>query len=92
MKFTNMQSATNYVYAKLKEINPTVEKEDVYDTIMEEVMESVEYELTEEDTRFLEENQEDAQVIDTYLQNKLDDYEELLSEIVTDMVEETNEE
>lgn len=87
-----MQSATNYVYAKLKEINPTVEKEDVYDTIMEEVMESVEYELTEEDTRFLEENQEDAQVIDTYLQNKLDDYEELLSEIVTDMVEETNEE
>ncbi|MEI7563633.1 MAG: hypothetical protein WCJ39_08635 [bacterium] len=91
MKFTNMQSATNYVYGKLKEINPTVEKEDVYDTIMEEVMESVEYELTEEDTRFLEENQEDAQVIDSYLQNKIDDYGELLSEIVTDMVEETNE-
>ena len=86
-----MQSATNYVYAKLKEINPTVEKEDVYDTIMEEVMESVEYELTEEDTRFLEENQENTQVIDTYLQHKVDDYEELLSEIVTDMVEETNE-
>lgn len=87
-KPTNIQQATEYVYAQLKEINPDVEKNDVYDTIMDEVLESAEYIMTDEDIRFLEENAENQQAIDEYLQSKVPDYQDLLDDIVTDMVSE----
>lgn len=85
-KITNIQQATDYVYAQLKELNPDIEKDDVYDTIMDEVLESVEYTLTDEDTKFLEDNEKDTIAIDEYLQSKIPDYKELLTDIVTDMV------
>ena len=81
-----MKSATEYVYAQLKELNPDIDKDDVYDTIMDEVLESVEYALTDEDVKFLEDNEKDTIAIDEYLQRKIPDYQELLSEIVVDMV------
>ncbi len=85
-KITNIKQATDYVFAQLKEINPDVEKDDVYDTIMDEVLESVEYALTDEDVRFLEENEKNLTAIDEYLQSKIPDYKDLLSDIVVDMV------
>jgi hypothetical protein len=85
-KITNINQATEYVYAQLKEINPDIEKDDVYDTIMDEVLESVEYTLTDDDVRFLEENEKNLTAIDEYLQSKIPDYKELLSDIVVDMV------
>lgn len=85
-KFTNIKQATEYVYTQLKELNPDIEKDDVYDTIMDEVLESVEYTLTDEDTKFLEDNEKDTIAIDEYLQSKIPDYKDLLTDIVTDMV------
>lgn len=85
-KITNIQQATDYVYAQLKELNPDIEKDDVYDTIMDEVLESVEYTLTDEDVKFLEDNEKDIIAIDEYLQSKIPDYKDLLTDIVTDMV------
>lgn len=85
-KINNIKQATEYVFAQLKEINPDVEKDDVYDTIMDEVLESVEYALTDEDVRFLEENEKNNQAIDEFLQSKIPDYKDLLSDIVVDMV------
>ena len=85
-KFTNVKQATEYVYKQLKELNPDIEQDDVYDTIMDEVLESAEYIMTDEDTKFLEDNEKDPTAIDEYLQRKIPDYEELLSDIVTDMV------
>jgi hypothetical protein len=82
----NIQQATDYVYAKLKEVNPDIEKDDVYDTIMDEVLESAEYIMTDEDTKFLEDNEKDTVAIDEYLQSKIPDYKGLLSDIVVDMV------
>ena len=87
-KITNIQQATEYVYTQLKELNPDIEKDDVYDTIMDEVLESAEYIMTDEDTKFLEDNEKDTIAIDEYLQSKIPDYKELLSDIVTDMVSE----
>lgn len=87
-KITNIQQATDYVYAQLKEFNPDIEKDDVYDTIMDEVLESTEYIMTEEDMKFLEENEKNLQAIDEYLSRKIPDYHELLDDIVTDMVSE----
>ena len=55
-KITNIKQATEHVYSQLKEINTDIEKDDVYDTIMDEVLESVEYAMSDEDVRFLEEN------------------------------------
>jgi hypothetical protein len=85
-KIKNIQQATEYVYNQLKEINPEIEKDDVYDTIMDEILESVEYALTEEDVRFLEENEKNLTAIDDYLATKIPDYQDLLDDIVTDMV------
>lgn len=85
-KITNIQQATNYVYNQLKEINPEIEKDDVYDTIMDEVLESTEYIMTDEDMKFLEENEKDTIAIDEYLARKIPDYNDLLDDIVTDMV------
>lgn len=87
-KITNINQATDYVYNQLKELNPDIEKNDVYDTIMDEVLESVEYILTDEDVKFLEDNEKDTIAIDEYLQSKIPDYHELLDDIVTDMVSE----
>jgi len=85
-RITNIKDATDYVYKQLKELNPDIEKDDVYDTIIDEVLESVEYIMTDEDTRFLEENEKNPTAIDEYLQSKIPDYKELLSDIVVDMV------
>lgn len=85
-KITNIQQATEYVYDKIKELNPEVEKNDIYDTIMDEVLESSEYIMMDEDIRFLEDNEKDPQAIDEYLQSKIPDYQDLLDDIVTDMV------
>lgn len=82
----NIQQATDYVYSQLKEINPDIEKDDVYDTIMDEILESVEYIMTDEDIKFLEDNEKDTTAIDEYLQSKIPDYKDLLSDIVVDMV------
>lgn len=87
-KIKNIQQATEYVYNQLKEINPEIEKDDVYDTIMDEVLESIEYTLTDEDVRFLEENEKNLTTIDDYLATKIPDYQDLLDDIVTDMVSE----
>ncbi len=87
-KPTNMQQATDYVYNQLKEINPEIEKDDVYDTIMDEVLESIEYIMTDEDMKFLEENKNNLTAIDDYLATKIPDYQDLLDDIVTDMVSE----
>ncbi len=85
-KITNMQQAADYIYDQLKELNPDIERDDVYDTIMDEVLESAEYALTDEDVRFLEENEKNTQAIDEYLQSKIPDYKDLLTDIVVDMV------
>jgi hypothetical protein len=85
-KITNIKQAIEVVYNQVKEINPDIDKDDVYDTIMDEVLESVEYTLTDEDVRFLEENEKNLTAIDEYLQSKIPDYKELLSDIVVDMV------
>jgi len=85
-KITNMQQATEYVYNQLKKINPDIEKDDVYDTIMDEVLESAEYIMTDEDVRFLEDNEKDTTAIDEYLQSKIPDYKDLLTDIVVDMI------
>ena len=85
-KITNIQQATDYIYSQLKELNPDIEKDDVYDTIMDEVLESVEYALNDEDIKFLEDNEKNSQAIDEYLQAKIPDYKDLLSDIVVDMV------
>ena len=85
-KIKNIQQATAYVYKQLKELNPDIEKDDVYDTIMDEILESVEYIMTDEDIKFLEDNEKDTIAIDEYLQSKIPDYKELLNEIVEDMV------
>jgi len=82
----NMQQATDYVYTQLKELNPDIQKDDVYDTILDEILESVEYIMTDEDIKFLEDNEKNTTAIDEYLQSKIPDYKDLLSDIVVDMV------
>lgn len=87
-KITNIKQATQYVYNQLQKINPEISKEDVYDTILDEVLESVEYALQDEDMRFLEENEKNTAAIDEYLSSILPEYADLLDDIVTDMVSE----
>jgi len=88
-KITNIQQATDYIYDQIKELNPDVEKNDVYETIMDEIIESAEYSLDDEDVKFLEDNEKDLQVVDKYLQKKIPEYQEFLSEIVADMIDDT---
>ena len=88
MKVSNIQQATDLVFAQLKEINPDIQRDDVYETIMDEVLESVEFILTDNDMIFLEDNEGNPIAIDEYLQRKVPDYHNLINEIVLDMVSE----
>ena len=85
-KIKNMQQATEYVYKELKEVNPEIQKDDVFDTILDEVMESAEFIMTDEDERFFEDNEKDLVAIEEYLERKIPDYQGLLTDIVADMV------
>ena len=87
-KITNLSQAVDYVYAELQKVNPDVSKDDIFDTIVDEIIESMEYVLIDEDDRFLEDNEKNMEAIDDFLQTKIPDYQELLTEIVTDMVSE----
>lgn len=84
-KITSIANATQIIYEKVKTINPEVEEEDIYYAIVDEVFESLKEELSEDDINILEEHQDDKKFIDTYLQKKISDYAELLTEIVEDM-------
>lgn len=87
-KITTLQQATDYVYDKLKELNPDTSKDDIYNTILDEVLESSEYIMLDEDIRFMEDNANDQTAIEEYLERKIPEYHELLTDIVTDMVSE----
>lgn len=87
-KITNITQATKYVYNQLKELNPAIEQEDVYDTILEEVLESVEHTLSDQDMSFVESHSNKPEAIDDYLTKKIPDYQDLLDDIVVDMVSE----
>ncbi len=83
-----IEQATDYVFNELKELNPDVERDDVYDTIMDEILESSEYIMLDDDIRFLEDNEKDTTAIDDYFHSKLPSYKSLLHEIVADMTSE----
>lgn len=85
-KITNIKAATDHVYAQLKELNPTIERDDVYDTIIDEVLESAEYIMTDDDVKYMEDNEKNEQALDAFLQEKIPDYTDLLTDIVVDMV------
>lgn len=83
---TNIQEATEYVYEKLKETRPELNKNDVYDSILDEMMAASEFMMMDDDDRFLEDNANDPQAIDEYLQSKLPNYHEQLIATVEDLV------
>ncbi|EKD24640.1 MAG: hypothetical protein ACD_80C00180G0014 [uncultured bacterium (gcode 4)] len=85
-KVSNIQQATDYVYTELQKLNPEIQRDDVYETIMDEIIESVEFILTDNDMTFLEDNSEDPIAMDEYLQRKIPDYHDLINEIANDMV------
>lgn len=84
-KVSTMEEAADLIYEELKEVNAEIKKEDVYDTILDEVLESVEDELSDADIKFLEDNIKTPEAIDEYLQKKISSYHELINDIVSDM-------
>ena len=67
-------------------MNPEIQEEEIYETILEEVLESADVELSEHDIEVLDEHNADLVFIDKFLQKKVPDYQELLTEIVEDMI------
>ncbi len=86
--FTTLTQATTYVYNYLKDINPIIEEEDVYDSMLDEVIASIGYLLNDDDIRVLEKNSNNKQFIDEYLSKKIPDFADLLDDIVIDIVSE----
>lgn len=86
MEIKTLKKATDTVYAELEKINSDISKDDVYDTILDEILESMEYMMTDDDVRFLEDNEDNMEAVDDLFQTKLPNYHELLTEIVEDMV------
>jgi len=88
MTFSNIKDATQYTYDQLREVNPDIIKEWLYDNILDEVIQSSEYILSDEDLDLINQHLEDGAFVDAYLQKKIPDYSQLLSDIVLDMVSE----
>ena len=82
----SIDEATKYIHAIIKEMNPEIQEEEIYETILEEVLESADVELSEHDIEVLDEHNADLVFIDKFLQKKVPDYQELLTEIVEDMI------
>jgi len=82
----SIEEATKYIHAIIKEMNPEIQEEEIYETILEEVLESADVDLSEHDIEVLDEHNADLEFIDKFLQKKVPDYQELLTEIVEDMI------
>jgi hypothetical protein len=82
----SIEEATKYIHTIIKEMNPEIQEEEIYETILEEVLESADVDLSEHDIEVLDEHNADLEFIDKFLQKKVPDYQELLTEIVEDMI------
>jgi len=82
----SIDEATKYIHNIIKEMNPEVQEAEIYETILEEVLETADVELSEHDIEVLDEHNADLEFIDKFLQKKVPDYQELLTEIVEDMI------
>ena len=90
-EFTNLNEAIEYVFTQLQNVNPDITKEDVTDSIIDEILESTEYAMIDEDDRFLEESEKDVNAINDFLQTKISNYPQLLLEVVSDILDESAE-
>ena len=85
-KITTIQEATKYLHKLIQETNPEVQEEEIFETLLEEVLESSDVELTREEVETLDEHTDDLVFIDHFLQKKIPNYQEMIGDIVEDMV------
>lgn len=87
-KITNMQEATQALYEEINKINPDIKEEDVYEIILDEVLESIEDQLSDKEIQDLETNNKTPEDLEKYLQKKIPNFQTLLKKIVEDMISE----
>lgn len=87
-KITNMEEATQCLYKEIKKINPDIKEGDVYEIILDEVLESIEDDLSDKEIEDLEKNNKNPEDLEKYLQKKIPNYWNFLTDIVEDMISE----
>lgn len=79
------------MYETIQKIDPTSEVLDqktIKEILQEEILDRLELELEESDIITLEDNKADENFFDAYISKKYDDYEDILTDIVNDILSE----
>ena len=81
--------AAQYVYETIQKVDPTSEilnQKNIQEIIQEEILDRLELDMEDKDIRALEDNKTDDLFFDSYLSKKYDDYWNILTDIVNDML------
>lgn len=91
MNYQTTIQAAQYMYETIKKVDPDSEILDqkvIKEILQEEVLDRLELEMNESDIKTLEDNKADENFFDSYVSKKYDDYEDILTDIVNDILSE----
>ena len=89
MEYRNSLQAAEYIYNTIKKLDPEediVDKEQLLEILQEEILDTYELEMQAQDLDILEKNKNDKEFFDTYLKEKYDDYQDILTDIVNEII------
>lgn len=91
MNYQTTIQAAQYMYETIKKVDPDSEILDqkvIKEILQEEILDRLELEMNESDIKTLEDNKADENFFDSYVSKKYDDYEDILTDIVNDILSE----
>lgn len=89
MHYQNTTQAAQYIYDAIKNVDPKediIDVDEILEILQEEILDTYELELQPEDLKTLEENSEDKHFFDKYFKEKFDDYHNVLTDIVNEII------
>lgn len=89
MNYQTTKQAAQYMYETIQKVDPTSEILDqkiIKEILQEEILDRLELELEESDIITLENNKADENFFDIYVAKKYDDYEDILTDVVNDIL------
>lgn len=91
MNYQTTIQAAQYIYETIKKVDPDweiLDQKAIKEILQEEILDRLELEMDESDIKVLEDSKADENFFDSYVSKKYDDYEDILTDIVNDLLSE----
>lgn len=89
MNYQTTTQAAQYMYETIKKVDPDSEildQKTIKELLQEEILDRLELEMNESDILTLDNNKADESFFDTYLSKKYEDYQDILTDVMNDIL------